>query len=738
MGPFLLATVCAAALGGGHTRLHPANADLYVEVPDVRALVTQLHASPACRFIDDAEVQKLGTLTQQLGVDLGALVRGVLPRIEADAPAGALYAPGELGDVSISWSGLDRTPGAADELSKRAGLVIVCDFASEAGARRMTPALQAAGWLTDAGTRTGDAAIEVGGAKFAIEHHHLSALTVELESWSACVGTRWILGGGTETTERLQGRLASEALGLPAHEVLFASERTFTAVTGIVVARLHADLDSTPFFDTLGSSGLAGAMITSLLPFAGARGEWRIELRGERFVTESAYVRRAPVTPLDELYGKQAVSKTSTSYVPKDAVGAWVLQIQPEKLAVAFEALLPGAPALAHDRTERDSRIDAAFARGVGSSAAVAMLPITSLPVGGGSLMPRVLVTIELKDEAAFQAGFAEFVARAKEERPKLVVDLRPYHKIPITVFSEAPTETGAKSSTAGDANLLAAMFNTDSAKPSVVVLDDRVLITLSPTHARTEIQRSEKQPAEAELHPLAAVGRFPPEAIEASFIDWSGLFGKLYDTARGFAPMLAQGGSLPFDPATLPSSSTFTRFFQPSYSWTKRAEKGLYTYSESSFGPETPITLAAVVAGLSRTQGGAAAALLAGGAQTGTPPSATTNERSPKPKPAPSDGAVPPKDEAREKTLTVLRTIKTGIAVYRSQSGNVPTTLAQLLDATDAFPNGFLTPREVPKDAWSRELRYSPATSGAKYKLWSLGPDGIDQEGAGDDVLAP
>ncbi|MBI5363081.1 MAG: type II secretion system protein GspG [Planctomycetes bacterium] len=736
MGSFLLATLCSAALGGEHTHFHPANADLYVEVPEVSALVTKLRASPACRFVDDAEVQKLGALTQQLGFDLGALVRGVVPRIGAEAPAEALYAPGDLGDVSISWSGLDRAPGDAAELSKRAGLVIVCDFASESGARRMTPALRAAGWLTEAGTSTGDQTLEVAGVKCFVEHHHLSALSVELDAWSVCAGARWILGGGTETVERIEERVAGKGSGLPVHEVLFASERTFTPVTGVVVARLHADLETLPFLDTLDTSGLGGTMISSLLPFAGARGEWRIELRGERFVTESAYVRHPSVTPLDQLYGHHPVAKTSTSYVPKEAVGAWVMQIQPEKLATMLDALLPAAPTPARTRGERDAEIEAAFARSVGTNVAVAMLPITSLPVGGGgSLMPRVLVTIELKDKAAFQAAFAQFVARTKEERPKVVVEERPYHKIPITVFSETSTDAGAKPTTPNDGNPLAALFNTDSAKPSVVVLDDRVLITLSPTHARTEIQRSEKKSADTELHPIAAEGRFPPEAIEASSMDWSGLFGKLYDTARGFAPMLAQGGSLPFDPTTLPAASTFTRFFQPSYSWTKRTDLGLYTYSESSFGPETPITLAAVVSGLSRTQGGGAAALLAGGASARAP---TTNERSSKPKPAPSEGVAPAKDEAREKTLAVLRTIKTSIAVYRSQTGSVPSALARLLDATDSFPNGFLVPREVPRDAWSHELRYSPGDPGAKYKLWSLGADGVDQEGAGDDVLAP
>ena len=35
-------------------------------------------------------------------------------------------------------------------------------------------------------------------------------------------------------------------------------------------------------------------------------------------------------------------------------------------------------------------------------------------------------------------------------------------------------------------------------------------------------------------------------------------------------------------------------------------------------------------------------------------------------------------------------------------------------------------------------KLRYVVAAEGVKYRLWSLGPDGIDQDGSGDDVPLP
>ncbi|MBK7878731.1 MAG: type II secretion system protein GspG [Planctomycetes bacterium] len=741
--------------GAELTAFHPPEADVYLEVPDVEKLVVQLRSAPAARFVDDPDVQKLGALTQQLGYDLGALVRAAAPRLAIEAESGALYSVGDLGRVAMSWSGLDPADGDTRDLNARAGLVLVCEFGSEASAEHMTAALREAKWLTDPAPRTSNEAesLELGGNKLALERHHLSAFFLELEAWSVRDGQRWILGAGTETPEMVSARLAGRAPSLPTREKLFARESTFTPSSGTTVLRLHSDLQTVPFADALGASGLGSTLITALLPFAGARGLWRIELRGERFVTESSYVRLAASTPLEAMQGKGPVPPASTRYVPKEAVGAWVTPIAPENVGGVLAMLLLGSNVERKPSEERDRRMSAAFGRALGPNAAFSMLPITSLPVGGnGSLMPRILVTFELRDKAAFTQAFADLTKLVQEAQPKLTIEERPYHKIPITVFTP-PADTGTPTATPTD-NPLLAMLDTDGSKPCVVVLDDRVLITLSPTHARSEIQRFEKQRAakdEPELHFLAAPGRIPADAVEASSLDWAGLFGKLYDVARGFAPMLAQGEALPFDPATLPSSSSFTRFFQPSFSWTKRHEHGLYTYSESSFGLETPVTIAAVIAGISRTQGGDAAGLLGGGALgqrasgggrgqhesigKATPDTAAGAKAPANGKPI---GSVPVKDEAREKTLAALRAVKTGIAVYRSQSGRAPEKLADLLVGTENFPKGFLDPQSVPKDAWSRELRYAPDAQGPKYKLWSIGPDGVDQDGAGDDVLAP
>jgi hypothetical protein len=97
----------------------------------------------------------------------------------------------------------------------------------------------------------------------------------------------------------------------------------------------------------------------------------------------------------------------------------------------------------------------------------------------------------------------------------------------------------------------------------------------------------------------------------------------------------------------------------------------------------------------------------------------------------------IDPADE-KSQTLTALRDVKTGLAVYRSQFGRVPDALDDLLKPTDAFPNGFLDGNAVPKDGWHHALVYAAQDKGAKYELRSCGPNGVDDHGGGDDVLVP
>lgn len=749
-----------AAAGGAatHPALHPAGVDLYVEIDDVPALMRAYANAPAARFIADGDVQKLGALTKLVGIEeLGTLVRSTLPRLSGDKTASGLFDAGDLVTVTASLSGFDRETGQPEDATERVSVLIACDFASAEGAERIVPALEAAQWLAaprtitqsdaEAHTNAGENAsaaspletIDLGAGPLAVQRHTLNIAGSELAAWSVRSGTRWILGAGRSSPADVVARAAGKQTTLAAHALLFTAEKSFTPASGTVVARVLSDMRALPFVAAGEETSTTAALVATLLPFAGTRGTWRIELRGDRFVTEGAYTRIGAPTALDALVSAAPVEPGSVAFVPPNAVGAWAVQIAPARLPDLLASWLAPSANAQTIAPERRAELAKQLERTLGANAAFSLLPFASVQ----SFTPQVLVTLELRDHDGFLAALRELTTQLQEQRPDVTFEDRPYHKLPIRVFS-APAAPRTPAPATAAIPLLGALSASEDVTPAIAVLADRVLIALKATQLRTEIQRLEKleeQGAPPPTHALAATERFPAGAIEASSIDWAGLFGKLYDLARGFAPMLAQGQPLPFDPATLPAASSFTKFFQPSFAWTKPTESGLYTRSESSFGPETPLTLVALFTGLSRTQGSLSMGLL-GGAAGGARGPARGTETTPGAsgaKPAPKSaqtGAV--RDPERDKTLKVLSATKLGIAVFRSQTGHAPDTLARLLEATESFPKGFLDPAELPRDAWGRELRYVVAAEGVKYRLWSLGPDGVDQDGSGDDVPLP
>jgi general secretion pathway protein G len=89
------------------------------------------------------------------------------------------------------------------------------------------------------------------------------------------------------------------------------------------------------------------------------------------------------------------------------------------------------------------------------------------------------------------------------------------------------------------------------------------------------------------------------------------------------------------------------------------------------------------------------------------------------------------------------------GLEKYKIMIGEFPST-EQGLDALINRPAGLADPKKWDKfapfikdpadmtDPWGNPLQYKfPSESNPdKYDLWSMGPDGQDQGGAGDDIL--
>ena len=105
---------------------------------------------------------------------------------------------------------------------------------------------------------------------------------------------------------------------------------------------------------------------------------------------------------------------------------------------------------------------------------------------------------------------------------------------------------------------------------------------------------------------------------------------------------------------------------------------------------------------------------------------------------PAVEDPSAGAEIAVRQETQLTLQQVKLGLVIYKSEKSRFPGPLEELLAPTQPFPRGFLNSDSLPSDGWGNSLQYVTQTEGAGYRLWSSGPDGIDDGGEGDDVPCP
>ena len=198
-------------------------------------------------------------------------------------------------------------------------------------------------------------------------------------------------------------------------------------------------------------------------------------------------------------------------------------------------------------------------------------------------------------------------------------------------------------------------------------------------------------------------------------------------------------GGSmeLPFDITALPEPETFTRFFQPTVAWSKCEGSDYHLRITSSFGPETFAGLAGVaLAGTLVAQN--QLSLFGQEQASGSGKSMehveivtleVEDQELGNEEAAPGPPLHPPTGE----TLSFL---STRLAIYKLENARYPAALEDLTKATENYPRGFLGASELPLDEWGQAFSYTAPEDGRTFQLWSLGSDGIDQQGSGDDLV--
>ncbi|MDZ4774031.1 MAG: type II secretion system protein GspG [Planctomycetota bacterium] len=689
---------------------HAANVDVLIEASDVAALIKAYEKAPVVQMLNDPGVAKIADVAREMGLDIRAMLQGMLPVVDASKPDDPFWPWSAATAASISMSDLHTVSTGEATRSKFGRGVFVIDFKDAFAAEQAVKAAAGTGGV-ERDMSAGDATIAIGTRQVSIQRFTNTALG---SFWVAQDGARWIVGFGGVAPSEIVARLSNPESSFVEKHKQLVDDTSFQSACGTTLVRAWSQLERLPqgLLPDMSATdaSLLNTFVPGFLPFVGQKGRWRMQLCGERFVSESLAERIGDAKQLDALYGTGEIPNSTARMVPKEAVGAWVMMIQPAQFEALLERTLVGMnSAVAVKPDDGAPKISAA----VGDSGAMFLLPLSigSLAQGGGVPAPPAVLAVALKDAAAFKLALDAWIGRAKLAEPKLKVENKPYHKLPMYTFTlgTEPDENGENAEA--------------SMKPTITILADRVLVTPNRKTAQAEVRRSETP--NSEVHALAAENAIPKGAFEASSMDWGATVGKLYDAGRGLLPMMSQGRDTPIDVEALPTAATLFRFFKPSASYSKRVDGKTYTYSESSFGPEVPLALAMTMMGVS------------GGARIGGEMSSAPTVESGAPRtPTPSADVQPTPALERESTVKSLRAVRTGIAIYKSQFQRVPNTLDELLKGTDTFPKGFLDGSEVPKDGWGRALVYSVRENGAKYDLRSSGANGVDDQGAVDDVL--
>ena len=197
-------------------------------------------------------------------------------------------------------------------------------------------------------------------------------------------------------------------------------------------------------------------------------------------------------------------------------------------------------------------------------------------------------------------------------------------------------------------------------------------------------------------------------EILALTYTDTRKMFESMYGQMAGAAQMFGGGmGDLPVDLALLPTQGAISKHLGDSFSGSYRNADGtlIFSRSQSQFEMGDFMPLLVMGAGL----------FFLG--QSGELESAMASTVDP-----------------RERVLADLGKIKAGLTVCKFMEKAYPETLDAIVQPRDDFPNGYMGSLELPLDPWGHGYLY--VLEDGKPKLWSAGPDGVDQLGAGDDIL--
>ena len=755
MSLLALALAAAQAPSAAPQHLHPDGVEFVMVLPGIQPVLDAFGNTALARTLADEELHEvLGDvvgggpmdpvdLLAQQWRDLGGAVPPILDLHEGFRSVSLSVDPGADGGFSLS-SLAQVAEGATSASDLKVRLVI--DFQDEASgeavARLLDASLrgvQADDLPTRAVSLAGDGGA-FGSARLTVVE--LPDLGDDVKGHFVHGGTRAVMAIGLDDIDEEILRLSHAAPDAFSSEIeagrakLGAAEGTTLMEVYIPpYAGLSAVMEAADGPEAMMFAGPIATMMEMMFGALGTAmyrgGHWRVDIRGDGRYLTKGWIRGSPPLASLQMIGGAALDPSSLTLAHPDALVTSVASFEPKQLLDLLLQLPQGANGedLEQVMVDMDTRfgfrLDRDLIEPLGGSISYSLPKLRPLLSA-----PNLMAVATLDDREAFTRGMDGLMAMMKEAS-RLDGQRTDYRGATLYTLS-------LDALTGGDGGMQSLALPVDPStisRPTLTVMEDRVLLSTLPSHAKREVRRVAKLTRAgegAELHAGLSAVEVPGAATMVSSANWPVFYGNLYTQLRALAPVilsLANDGDdaagvdtdlpLPFKLDSLPEMDLLTRHFAPSErSWVK-VEGGLVDTSVSSLGPELPVLL--VGAGFYFSIMVTEQALLIDDVEFGPTEEAGLE-----------DVEVEVSSGAEMATKTQLVSLGVAIQVYRLDHSNAfPASLAELTKSEGGQPpylSGAL------EDGWGRAVRYRVTEEGCR--LWSLGPDGVDQEGGGDDLL--
>lgn len=191
-----------------------------------------------------------------------------------------------------------------------------------------------------------------------------------------------------------------------------------------------------------------------------------------------------------------------------------------------------------------------------------------------------------------------------------------------------------------------------------------------------------------------------------------------MVQAATGLIGMQMDPSMLPVDLTKMPSANAINRHLRPSESYSWRDQDGMKSWSSGSFGMGDFLGTMGYALPTAALSAMVFAPMMSDVGTMEMPPGPPVQVDS----------------DPLSRTHAELARLQTGIIIYQILNEQYPSTLGQLLESSDDGQPYIDAPQAgLRNDGWGNGFIYHP--TGNEFKLYSVGPNGQDEGGQGDDV---